>query len=132
MHVSRCIFECQQLSVLQTCVLWNITAIHSLRLQLTKTLAVVDAFGCSSFWIQFVLVLIWEFKSNISAFSHTVNERSYGIWIWISNLDPSLIVENNVIVQILERQTLNTYLQPLSGHACYVFSLFCPAGMEDV
>lgn len=72
MCVPRCDLQCQQLFVLQTWVVWN-SAIHCSVIPTDcQGFAVVNAFGCSSSWIQFFLVLIWKFKSSISLFYHTI------------------------------------------------------------
>lgn len=106
MCVPRCDLQRQQLFVLQTHVLWN-SAIHcSMFPTDCQGFAVVSAFGCSSSWIQFLLVLIWKFKSSILLFYHTINERPYSVWIRISCSGSSQVVENSVSGQILETQIL--------------------------
>lgn len=127
MCVPRCDLQCQQLFVLQTWVLWN-SAIHCSVIPTDcQGFAVVNAFGCSSSWIQFLLVLIWKFKSSISLFYHTINERPYSVWIRISCSGPSQAVGSSVSGQILEIQILYTYLQPLGVHSCWLLSISWPA-----
>lgn len=87
------------LCIINSSALRNAAAIHGPEISANhQTFAVVNAFGCSSpFWIQFVLVLIWEFKFNMMPFSPTTNDRSYGVWVWISRQGPFLIVEDSVL-----------------------------------
>lgn len=84
-----------QLFVLQTHVLWNSAVLCSVIPTDCQGFAVVNAFGCSSAWIQFLLVLIWKFKSSISLFYHTINERPCSVWIRISCSGSSQVVENS-------------------------------------
>lgn len=100
MQVPRYIFSMPAaLCITNSSVLWNVATIYCPEISANDpTLAVVNAFGCSSpFWIQFVLALIQGFKSNIMPFSPTTNDRSYGVWVWISSQGPFLIVENSVL-----------------------------------
>lgn len=72
MQVPRYIFSMPAaLCVTNSNVLRNVAAIHCPEISANhQTLAVLNTFGCSSpFWIQFVMFLIWGFKSNITPFS---------------------------------------------------------------